>query len=67
MVMALSSIGHGYSGALKVTSIMNLNKPIDAYSWKEYAKCLSSNCEHVMVETLKKEAASAKCYTQPQN
>ena len=52
---------------MKVTSIMNLNKPINANSWKEHVKTLSSNCEHLTEENLKKEAVVAKYYTQAQN
>lgn len=37
-----------YSGSLKVTSIMNLIKPINENCWKEHAKTLSSNFEYLM-------------------
>ena len=65
-MLALRSVGRGYSGALKVTSIMNLSKPINANSWKEHVKALSSNCEHLIEENLKKDAVVAKSYTQAQ-
>ena len=63
-VLALRSVGRGHSSAKKITSILNLNKPINSNHWKKHSTVISEKCEDLMEQNLKKEADTAKSYCQ---
>ena len=44
-VLAFRLIGKGHSGAKKVASILNIDKPIDLHSWKSHTESISLQCE----------------------
>ena len=61
-VLAFRSIGKGHSGAKKVKSILNIDKPINAYTWRGHTEAISEYSEKIMDLTLKLEAHNAKLY-----
>ena len=63
-VLAFRLIGKGYSGAKKVAGILNIDKPINPYSWKSHAESISLQCEKLLGGKLKEDALNAKLYLQ---
>ena len=60
----IGKIGKGHSGAKKVASILNIDKPIKSHSWKSHTESVSLQCEKLLDEKLKEEALNAKLYLQ---
>ena len=60
----IGKIGKGHSGAKKVASILNIDKPINPHSWKSHTESVSLQCEKLLDEKLKEEALNAKLYLQ---
>ena len=61
-VLAFRSIGKGHSGAKKVGSILNNDKPINAHSWRSHTEAISECSEKIMDLNLRLEAHNAKSY-----
>ena len=61
-VLAFRSIGKGHSGAKKVASILNIDKPINAHSWRGHTEAISECSEKIVDVNLKLEAHNAKLY-----
>ena len=61
-VLAFQSIGKGHSGAKKVGSILNNDKPINAHSWSSLTEAISECSGKIMDLNLKLEAHNAKSY-----
>ena len=61
-VSAFPSIGKGHSGAKKVASVLNIDKSINAHSWRDHTEAISECSEKIMDENLKFEAYNAKLY-----
>ena len=59
-VLAFWSTGKGYSGAKKVASILNIDKPINAHSWRGHTEALSECTEKLMDVNLNLEAHNIK-------
>ena len=55
-VLAFRSIRKGYTGPKKVASILNIDKPIKAHSWRGHTKAISECSEKIMNVNLKLEA-----------
>ena len=63
-VLVFRLIGKGHSGAKKVASILNIDKPINLHSRKRHTESISLQCEKLLDEKLKEEALNAKLYFQ---
>ena len=61
-VLAFQSIEKGHSGAKKAASILNIDKPINAHSWRAHTEAISECSEKIMDVNLKLEAHNAKLY-----
>ena len=59
-VLAFRFIGKGHSGAKKVASILNIDKPINAHSWRGHTEALSECTEKLMDVNLNLEAHNIK-------
>ena len=61
-VLAFRSIRKGYTGPKKVASILNIDKPIKAHSWRGHTEAISERSEKIMNVNLKLEAHNVKLY-----
>ena len=61
-VLAFRSIGKGHSGAKKVASILNIDKPNNAHTWRGHTEAVSEFSEKITDVNLKLEAHNAKLY-----
>ena len=58
-VLAFCLIEKIHSGAKKVASILNIDKPINLHSWRSHTKSILSQCEKLLDEKLKRRGT--KC------
>ena len=61
-VSAFRSIGKGHSRTKKVASALNIDKSINARSWRGHTEAISECSEKIMDVNLKLEAHNAKLY-----
>ena len=61
-VLAFRFIGKGHSGAKKVASILNIDKPINAHSCRGHTEAISECSEKIMDVNLKLKVHNAKLY-----
>ena len=61
-VLAFRFIGKGHSGAKKVASILNIDKPINAHSWRGHTEAISECSEKIIDANLKLEVHNEKLY-----
>ena len=59
-MLACRLIGRGYSAALRLTSILNLDKPATKKSWLNHMTTLCNVAEEVAEESMKKATIGAK-------
>ena len=61
-VLAFQSIGKGHSRAKKIASILNIDKPINAHSWRGHTEAISECSEKIIDANLKLEVHNEKLY-----
>ena len=61
-VLACRLIGRGYSAALRLTSILNLDKPVTKKSWLNHMATLRNVAEEIAERSMKKATIGAKEY-----
>ena len=61
-VLACRLIGRGYSAASRLTSILNLDKPVTKKSWLNHMTTLCNVAEEIAEGSMKKAAIGAKEY-----
>ena len=60
--LAMRSIGKGRAAIQKLTSILNLNQPVNHHSWGSHTKAITKQSETLFEKNLQKEATNAKPY-----
>ena len=61
-VLAFRFVGKGHSGAKKVASILNIDKPINAHRCRGHTEAISECSEKIMDVNLKLKAHNSKLY-----
>ena len=61
-VLAFQSIGKRHSRAKKIASILNIDKPINAHSWRGHTEAISECSEKIIDANLKLEVHNEKLY-----
>ena len=62
-VLACRLLGRGHSAAKKITSILNMNKPISKVAWKKHMKAITEAAINVSNTSMNNAALEAEEYT----